>query len=87
MKQTLTPGNIVNIGKFIDIAQTYVKTNIPIDIMKQYVAPAVNFNVDNFVTVVSDAVSRLREMSPLWNQDTDYEAAMCSGRGDKCRRC
>ncbi|WP_461461477.1 cysteine desulfurase NifS [Methanobrevibacter sp.] len=46
-----------------------------------------NFNVDNFVTVVSDAVSRLREMSPLWNQDTDYEAAMCSGRGDKCRRC
>ncbi len=46
-----------------------------------------NFNVDNFVTVVSDAVSRLREMSPLWNQDTDYEAAMCSGRRDKCRRC
>ena len=50
MKQTLTPGNIVNIGKFIDIAQTYVKTNIPIAVMKQYVAPAVNFNVDNLET-------------------------------------
>lgn len=50
MKQTLTPSNIVNIGKFIDIAQTYVKTNIPIDVMKQYVAPAVNFDTDNLET-------------------------------------
>lgn len=46
-----------------------------------------NFNVDNFVTVVSDAVSRLREMSPLWNQDMDYKAVMCSGRRNRCRRC
>lgn len=50
MKQTLKPTNIVNIGKFIDIAQTYVKTNIPLDIIKQYVAPAVNFDVDNLET-------------------------------------
>lgn len=50
MKQTLTPSNIVNIGKFIDIAQTYVKTNIPIDVMKQYIAPAVNFDTDNLET-------------------------------------
>ena len=50
MKQTLTPSNILNIGKFIDIAQTYVKTNIPIDVMKQYIAPAVNFNTDNLET-------------------------------------
>lgn len=50
MKQTLTPSNIVNIGKFIDIAQTYVKTNIPIDVLKQYIAPAVNFNTDNLET-------------------------------------
>ena len=50
MKQTLTPSNIVNIGGFIDIAQTYVKTNIPISIMKQYIAPAVNFSVDNLET-------------------------------------
>ena len=50
IKQTLTPSNILNIGKFIDIAQTYVKTNIPMDILKQYVAPAVNFSVDNLET-------------------------------------
>ena len=50
MKQTLTPTNILKIGDFIDIAQTYVKTNIPIDVMKKYIAPAVNFNVDNLET-------------------------------------
>jgi len=50
IKQTLTPSNILNIGKFIDIAQTYVKTNIPMDVLKQYVAPAVNFSVDNLET-------------------------------------
>ena len=50
MKQTLTPANILNIGKFIDIAQTYVKTNIPIDVAKKYIAPAVNFNTDNLET-------------------------------------
>ena len=50
MQQTLKPTNILKIGEFIDIAQTYVKTNIPIDILKQYIAPAVNFNVDNLET-------------------------------------
>ena len=50
MQQTLTPTNILKIGNFLDIAQTYVKTNIPLDIMKQYIAPAVNFNVDNLET-------------------------------------
>lgn len=50
IKQTLTPSNIVNIGKFIDIAQTYVKTNIPMDVIKKYIAPAVNFSVDSLET-------------------------------------
>ena len=50
MKQTLTPTNILKIGDFIDIAQTYVKTNIPINVMKKYIAPAVKFNVDNLET-------------------------------------
>ena len=31
-----------------------------------------NFNVDEFVELISDSVERLREMSPLWNQDLDY---------------
>ena len=50
MQQSLRPTNILKIGDFIDIAQTYIKTNIPIDIMKKYIAPAVNFNVDNLET-------------------------------------
>lgn len=50
MEQTLTPSNIFKIGNFIDIAETYVKTNIPMDILKKYIAPAVNFNVNNLET-------------------------------------
>ena len=57
IKQTLTPSNILNIGKFIDIAQTYVKTNIPMDILKQYIAPAVNFKVDNLETATIPGVN------------------------------
>jgi len=30
------------------------------------------FNIDEFVDVISTSVERLREMSPLWNQDLDY---------------
>ena len=50
MKQTLRPTNIIHLGKFIDIAQTYVKTNIPMDVLKKYIAPAVKFNADNLET-------------------------------------
>lgn len=45
------------------------------------------FNIDEFVEIISDVVSRLREMSPLWNEDTDYEGIMCSQHTDGCRRC
>ncbi len=45
------------------------------------------FNIDEFVEIISDVVSRLREMSPLWNEDTDYEGIMCSQHSDGCRRC
>ncbi len=50
IEQTVTLGNITNIGKFIDIAQTYIKTNIPINLIKQYIAPAVSFSTDNLET-------------------------------------
>lgn len=50
IKQTLKPTNILKIGSFIDIANAYIKTNIPVNILKQYIAPAVNFNVDNLQT-------------------------------------
>ena len=45
------------------------------------------FDVDEFVETLSNAVSRLREMSPLWNQELDYEGVMCNKHGDDCRMC
>ena len=50
LEQTLTPSNVLKVGEFIDIAQTYVQTNIPISLLKQYVPSAVNFNTDNLET-------------------------------------
>lgn len=35
------------------------------------------FDVDDFVNTVAEAVARLREMSPLWNQEIDYDDVMC----------
>ena len=45
------------------------------------------FDVDEFVDILSDAVSRLRQMSPLWNQELDYDGVMCKKHGDDCRMC
>lgn len=50
IKQTLKVENIAKIGSFVDIAQTYIKTNVPMDTIKSYIAPAVNFNTDNLQT-------------------------------------
>ena len=30
------------------------------------------FNIDEFVKILAEAVERLRQMSPLWNQELDY---------------
>ena len=46
-----------------------------------------NFDVDEFVDTLADAVSRLREMSPLWNQEIDYDGVMCKKHDNDCRRC
>ena len=46
-----------------------------------------NFDVDEFVNVIAESVSRLREMSPLWNQDLDYDGVMCKKHGKDCRMC
>ena len=35
-----------------------------------------NFDIDDFVNVISESVETLREMSHLWNQDTDYDEIM-----------
>jgi len=46
-----------------------------------------NFNIDEFVKTIAESVSRLREMSPLWNQELDYDGVMCKKHEDDCRRC
>ena len=46
-----------------------------------------NFDVDEFVNVIAESVARLREMSPLWNQELDYDGVMCKKHGDDCRKC
>ena len=45
------------------------------------------FDVDEFVNVIAESVARLREMSPLWNQELDYDGVMCKKHGDDCRKC
>ena len=39
------------------------------------------------VNILSEAVKRLREMSPLWNQELDYDGVMCRKHEDNCRMC
>ncbi len=46
-----------------------------------------SFDVDDFVNVLAESVARLREMSPLWDQDLDYDGVMCKKHGDDCRMC
>ena len=45
------------------------------------------FDVDEFVNTIAEAVKRLRQMSPLWNQDLDYDNIMCKKHSDTCKRC
>ena len=46
-----------------------------------------SFDVDEFVNIIAESVSRLREMSPLWNQELDYDGVMCKKHNEDCRRC
>ncbi len=46
-----------------------------------------SFDVDDFVSAVSESVARLREMSPLWNQEIDYDGVMCKKQNNNCKRC
>ncbi len=45
------------------------------------------FDVDEFVNVIAESVKRLRQMSPLWNQELDYDNIMCRKHEDNCRKC
>lgn len=46
-KQVLVPANVTKIPEFIDIAKSYVQTNLDFDAIKDYVPYAVNFDADN----------------------------------------
>ena len=45
------------------------------------------FNIDEFVGIIAESVKRLRQMSPLWNQELDYDNIMCKKYSDTCKRC
>ena len=47
IEQTLKPENILKVGTFLDIAYRNIKTNIPMDVLKDYIPYAVNFSTDN----------------------------------------
>ena len=49
-KQTLKVENIFKINEFIDIANTYVETNLDFDTIKDYVPYIVEFDMDNLKT-------------------------------------
>ena len=63
----------------------------PVDVhgsLRISLAPASDtFDIDEFVGIIAESVARLREMSPLWNQELDYDGVMCSKHGDDCRMC
>ena len=50
MKQTLKPGNIVNVGKILDIAYKNVETNMDLSYIKKYIPYAVEINTDEIKT-------------------------------------
>ena len=50
IEQTLKPENWIKIGKIFDIAFKNIKTNIPMDVLKDYLPYAVNFSTDNLRT-------------------------------------
>lgn len=46
-KQTIQLKNVKEIGNLIDIVKKYVKTNMDLEILKDYIPYAVNMNIDN----------------------------------------
>ncbi|MBR6034333.1 MAG: LCP family protein [Clostridia bacterium] len=47
IEQTIKPENFLKIGKFLEIAYRNIKTNIPMDVLKDYIPYAVDFNTEN----------------------------------------
>ena len=47
IKQTMKPSNIFKIFKIMDIVNTYIDTNIDLDLAKKYIPHLVNFDTEN----------------------------------------
>ena len=47
IKQTMNPSNIFKIFKIMDIVNTYIDTNIDLDLAKKYIPHLVNFDTEN----------------------------------------
>ena len=47
IEQTLKPENILKVGTFLDIAYRNIKTNMPMEVIQDYIPYAVNFSTDN----------------------------------------
>ena len=73
LKQTLKPSNILKIGEFIDIANKNIKTNIPIQTLKDYIPYAVEFSTDNLGTATLPGEPK--EMNGVWLYLTDEDEA------------
>lgn len=50
ISQTMKPSNITKINEVINIAKEEVETNIPWDVIKDYIPAVVNFDINNMVS-------------------------------------
>lgn len=66
LKQTLKPENIFKIGEILDIANECLITNIDINVAKDYVPYAVEFNTENIITGTLPGVNSNNNTSKTW---------------------
>lgn len=66
IEQTLKPENILKVGEFVDIAFRNIKTNLSIDIVKDYLPYAVNFSTDNLETAILPGADDYVEATGVW---------------------
>lgn len=83
MQQTLKPSNILKVGDFLNIAQKYVKTNMSIDVLKQYIPSAVNFNTDELETGSLPGIPEKCNGVWLYIQDSDKSEKYISSLNQK----
>lgn len=66
IEQTLKPENILKVGDFIDIAYRNIKTNLSVDIVKDYLPYAVNFSTENLQTGVLPGTDKFVDATGTW---------------------